>query len=94
MQELSWQQATILRILYECYQKQAPRTRDIDGVEWGPGLSRVRAASVSRSLRRLEERGLIERWTTGVGSRTTHVHLRPAGIALAQRLTHAPDDGC
>jgi hypothetical protein len=54
-----------------------------------------RRASVSRSLRRLERRGLVHRSndvTAGKGCRwrTTHVSLTEAGKAVYQELKQAP----
>lgn len=56
-----------------------------DRVEWKPDLScNTDRAAVSRSLRRLEERGLIERFNmNGDGKRTTHVELTDAGMEAA-----------
>ena len=90
MTPLSGQQVILLRLLYEWYQRQDPQTRDRVGVPWGPGLSRVRTASVSRSLRRLEQRGLLQRLTICHGAalrgqRTTNIILSPSGLALAQQ---------
>mgnify|MGYP006352915013 CR=1 FL=1 len=62
----------------------------------GAGQSRSDSASISRALRRLEDRGLIERLNHVSGSsdegyvtqmRTTHIRLTESGRALAERLT-------
>ena len=74
------------------------------GVRWrvGDATASVRA-SLSRSLRRLELRGLVLRQDDWSGNpetgkarqtaaephqRTTHVQLLPAGIEMAERLTN------
>ncbi len=72
-------------------------------VETGKPWAGLSAATVSRALRRLEERGLVLRqssseghptasgWRTSVqqpfSGPTTHVQLTPAGRALAAQLT-------
>jgi len=101
MHRLSRQQQRILTHLYRIYQEADPSERDSDGVYWGVRGGAVKQASVSRSLRRLETRGLILRqhYATGRATpvanhrRTTHVRLLPAGLAIAQQLIHAPDGG-
>jgi hypothetical protein len=101
MHRLSRQQQRILTHLYRIYQEAAPPERDIDGVYWGVTGGAVKQASVSRSLRRLEIRGLLVRQHHATGRetpaathwRTTHVRLLPAGLALGQRLTHTPEGG-
>jgi hypothetical protein len=73
------------------------------GVPWNPGINDPRwtpakRAACARSLRRLEERGLVlRRNRRGSGSRrTTHILLLPRGAAVVERLTRgqgmAPDD--
>lgn len=72
-------------------------------LKWPRGISPSKRASVSRALRRLEQRGLILRQNTTTGnpetglarksadephSRTNCVALTPAGLELAGRLTH------
>jgi len=57
-------------------------------IEWdwqkGEIYPRSVQASVSRSLRRLEERGLLDRLNmAGDGNRTTHVQLTEAGMRVA-----------
>jgi hypothetical protein len=60
------------------------------GGEYGAsreGYTRSDAASISRTLRRLSRRGLVEaRNTISGGRRTTTVCLSPAGFDLAERL--------
>jgi len=80
------------------------------GLEWSgihlprqeDGISRTDSSSLSRSLRRLEDRGLIVRrnQTSGppdegftVQHRTTHVAFTPAGRALAEELDAQPLPG-
>jgi acetolactate synthase regulatory subunit len=53
--------------------------------------SRSASASIARALRRLEERGFVERVNSAAGStakkiRTTHVELTDAGRTLAEQL--------
>jgi len=63
------------------------------GVPW-PVTHRstpARRASLSRTLRRLEVRGLVVRSSVRGRGRTTHIRLTPAGIALAKRLTAQAD---
>jgi hypothetical protein len=101
MHRLSRQQQRMLIHLYRIYQEADSPERDVDGVYWGVTGGAVKQASVSRSLRRLETRGLILRQHHAAGRerltathrRTTHVRLLPAGLALAQRLIHASDGG-
>jgi len=57
------------------------RSRWGNGEEW----PRVYAASISRTLRRLEQRGLVER--ASETRRTMLVRLTPAGLQVAKRLT-------
>lgn len=59
------------------------------------GWTRVDSASISRCLRRLEGRGLVERTNDIMGGkRTTLVRLTPLGEAVANRLSkmEAPND--
>ena len=53
------------------------------------GWTRADSATVSRSLRRLADRGLVERCNhaTGTTLRTTAARLTPLGVAAAERLT-------
>jgi DNA-binding MarR family transcriptional regulator len=60
------------------------------------GQSRSDSASISRAVRRLEDRGLIERLNHVSGApgegyatqmRTTHIRLTESGRAVAERLT-------
>jgi hypothetical protein len=110
MRQLSRQQRSILLHLYRLYQQEDPHERDRYGVFWGVRGTRVRQASISRTLRRLEGRGLILRLRHAAASamegdpgqetpqdtrcRTTGVLLLPAGLAVAQRLTSNADAGC
>ena len=64
------------------------------GVEWYPsrwldGSTPADRAVVSRALRRLEQRGLVERKNqrTGKPGRTTNVRLTDRGREIAKRLT-------
>jgi hypothetical protein len=64
------------------------------GIPWNPGINDPRwtpakRAACARSLRRLEQRGLVlRRKRRGLGSRrTTHILLLPCGAAVVQRLT-------
>jgi hypothetical protein len=54
-------------------------------IEWKPEATwNAGRAAISRTLRRLEERGLVERFNmNGDGKRTTHVELTDAGIEAA-----------
>ena len=79
------------------------QTADTFGVPWRLSGTRSVQASVSRSLRRLEQRGLILRqnMTSGSGegtgecrhskaerhNRMTHLRLLPEGIVTAKRLS-------
>ncbi len=109
-ERLSQQQAEFLVWLLEGYQErpdaETPLRRRMDtylGVPIGrlpKGTSRSESASQSRMLRRLEDRGLIERrsfpgglqflpagqWQEG-HRRTTHVRLTAEGYDLAERLS-------
>jgi hypothetical protein len=70
------------------------------GVSWATGSTwadtdtpQSHAASRSRTLRRLADRGLVVRVNNVSGAasqRTLWVRLTPAGLALAQRLTQSP----
>jgi DNA-binding MarR family transcriptional regulator len=69
------------------------------GVKWKTGTTtRVRDASLSRALRRLEQRGYVKRQNQVSGDdpeykhRTTHVKLTDAGRELIEGLTkgHVP----
>ena len=64
------------------------------GVEWYPSRwlddsMPADRAVVSRALRRLEQRGLVERKNqrTGKSGRTTNVRLTNWGLEIAKRLT-------
>jgi hypothetical protein len=79
------------------------KTVDVWGIDIGrrpPGTSRSESAADSRALRRLEDRGLIERRNFASGDRyggrvdrkphqhrTTHITLTATGRDLAERLT-------
>jgi hypothetical protein len=63
------------------------------GVRWKPGAgdpdwTPAKRAACSRSVKRLERRGLVRRrnWRNPRGRRTTHIALSPAGEAMAHRL--------
>ena len=55
---------------------------------WYGAWTRADAAAVSRALRRLERRGLVERLPArpAGATRTTHVRLTDRGRAVADRL--------
>jgi hypothetical protein len=93
MKGLSSLQKIILRYVVEAYQAEGRRLRMRDGVEWGlPGMPRVVQIAASRALRRLEARGLLVRQREQ--GRTVRLELRPAGLALAQRLMRTSEEGC
>jgi hypothetical protein len=93
---VSEQQGELLLWLLECYRTSA--IIKLGAARFGyrvrlerlpRGVSRSESASQSRALRRLEDRGLVERsnWVQNRrGSRTTHVRLTAAGWDLAERL--------
>jgi hypothetical protein len=63
------------------------------GVRWKPGAddphwTAAKRAACSRSVKRLERRGLVRRrnWRNPQGRRTTHIALSPEGEAVAHRL--------
>jgi len=112
--KLSRQQQHILVFLYHAYledkaiqnRPEVPlgcRTVDTFGVRWRTKGTRSDQTSLSRALRRLEERGLVLRQNQVRGSgegtgrcrlskaeehnRTTHVRLLPDGIEVAERLS-------
>jgi DNA-binding MarR family transcriptional regulator len=59
-------------------------------LEWRPGLSsRSESAAVSRSLRRLEERGLVQRRYTRSHARTDKVALTALGMRIINQLKAA-----
>ena len=92
---LSAQEAAILRRMLRLKREGWYETR------WGTWGTRIRwlwteptrseAASLSRSLRRLESRGLVQRKNQQTGSRrrATHVAFTPAGEAVAEELPEA-----
>jgi len=102
---LSTKQEAILRWLLQCYRNIEERGSDrartllaVWGVPWCPGRQARRSgrewtmsdsATTSRTVTRLEQRGLIARkhQVTG-GTRVTHIRLTEAGRAEAERLTH------
>jgi hypothetical protein len=60
-------------------------SREYDVV--GDRYTRSESASLSRTLRRLRQRGLLETWNDITGSsRTTVVHLTPTGREIAEGL--------
>ena len=95
MRRLSPQQHQILAHVYRKAQEADQTT--LTPVPWGTEGDRTFQASTSRSLRRLEAHGLLQRLHATAGRaralpeatqhRTTHVCLLPAGLVLAQRLT-------
>ena len=77
------------------------------GLKWQPGKwraanpengpwTRADAAAVSRTLRRLCQRGLVDRSNTVSGdpTRTTSVQLTPRGRLIIERLTKQVDHNC
>ena len=104
MRRLSPQQHQILVHVYRKAQEADQTTLTPGAVPWGTEGDRTFQASTSRSLRRLEAHGLLQRLHDTAGSvrqppetahhRTTHVCLLPAGLVLAQRLTALPAVGC
>jgi hypothetical protein len=102
---LSWlQQRILLRLSAMTAQIRTAGTAETKatlaslGVRWNPGLNDPRwtpakRAACSRSLRRLEQQGLIRRRNQGnapTSKRTTHVQLLPSGEAAVLRLTRTP----
>jgi hypothetical protein len=97
MRRLSPQQQQILVHVYRKVQEADQTTLTPGVVPWGTEGDRTFQASASRSLRRLEAHGLLQRLHATAGRaralpeatqhRTTHVCLLPAGLVLAQRLT-------
>jgi hypothetical protein len=94
MRPLSSQQQQIVQHIFAQAQ-DTPLASEVQGaVPWGVEGDRVFQASASRSLRRLEARGLVQRLRSAAPDRapsahhrTTGVVLTPTGRALAQRLT-------
>ena len=85
VKRLSHMQRVLLIFLAQTYQAEYRRPRQRDGIAWGlPGMPRVTQIDVSRSLRRLEARGLIVR--VRPHGRTTHLRLREAGLRVAEQL--------
>ena len=96
---LSWAQRDILVYLWEetqRYEAHGDRGRDQArgwGIPWRPSriyrdLTRSDRAAISRSIRRMEERGLLYRLNDWSGKRrTTHVRLTPAGRHIGKRLS-------
>jgi hypothetical protein len=52
----------------------------------GDEITPSQRASVSRALRRLEDRGIVQRWAGPGGRRTVQASLTTAGKRLAERL--------
>jgi hypothetical protein len=112
--KLSRQQRTILVWLYRVYAelKAAGYARiNTFGIPWrnpsANGFSRSEQASISRALKRLEQRELVLRqnevsgcpttgscreWNTEPHARSTCVRLLPEGIRVAKRLTRESVD--
>lgn len=94
MRPLSQQQQQILQHIFAKTQDMG-LTADAQGaVPWGVDGDRVFQASASRSLHRLEARGLVQRLRSAAPGRAPSAHhrtisvvLTPAGLAVAQRLT-------
>jgi hypothetical protein len=109
MRQLSAQQRDIIVHLYRS-QAADPAPDEQGEVPWGTDGDTVFRASTSRSLRRLERRGLLRRLQYARGRlrasgpdgvspqaahhRTTHISLLPAGVTLARRLTAVGGAGC
>ena len=99
--KLSWLQKRILQAILEyttlietSNNDHAKALLNIWGVPWYPAKGqedweRSDSAIISRALRRLEARGLVERNNdiTRNGRRTTRVKLTPLGLSIAKRLT-------
>jgi uncharacterized protein YfaT (DUF1175 family) len=96
---LSAQQQHILRCVY-AYEERVRAAGTDDQQAWlaawgmplrqrhGPDWTRADSAILSRSLARLEERGLIiRRNAVSERNRTTHILLTEAGREVAKRLT-------
>ena len=102
---LSLREEVVLQHLLDLWRRcpsDGPDAKEVWGVPWRVGGTRSFAASSSRTLRRLEDRGLVLRQNGASGSpdtqmartsraeahnRTTGVVLLPAGLELAERLT-------
>ena len=92
--KLSRQQRAVLLDVYTRYVAQAALEAQYPhagtqlpawGASWYTDTDRSGQASLSRSLRRLEARGLVLRRNQYRGGpRTTHVKLLPDGLALLQ----------
>jgi DNA-binding PadR family transcriptional regulator len=90
-QKLSRQQKAVLILLSHEYQMPENQWRPIEfwGVDWGTMLPRSQQASVSRTLRHLEARGLVKRHNDISGKRrTTCVQLTPQGRAIAETVNN------
>jgi hypothetical protein len=97
MRRLSRQQQHILAHLVRLYNDTAPAERETVGIPWGIVGSRSWQASASRTLRRLEARGLLVRLRHPAGQATgarTYVRLLSAGLDVAKQLTSRSDSGC
>lgn len=103
---LSIDQALWLRAFYKGYCRQV-ETMDkpsVWGMQYVASGTPANRASVSRTLRRLEQRGLILRHNDITGGkrsspkdpvvRTTHVEFTAAGLEYMQRLTKMHRQEC
>lgn len=84
---LSLQQRAILLHLFRIHKRHH---QGVWGVPWGTSTSRTEAASLSRSLRRLEERGLILRQNIYSGNNATP-HTAPDGRFVLGRVRGVGD---
>lgn len=113
---LSKMQVNIMLVLFEVYNYQVERygKQHVWGIPWIPSnyldMTDYKNASVSRALRRLEERGMIlrdndihgtpdsNRPRTSVSqrppTRTTGVHMTNLGVETTKRLTICTSSRC
>jgi hypothetical protein len=103
MRQLSPQQQHILVHVYREVQEADQPQGTAPLVSWGVEGTRSFQASTSRSLKRLERQGLLQRLhyvapgrelPENVHHRSTHVSLTLAGLVLAQQLTAPVVAGC
>lgn len=116
VRKLSKRQKSLLLYLWKYYLELKEHERrpgfpsylkltDIWGIPWRVGGSPAAHSAISRSIRRLEERGLVLRQNRASGSpgrgnpritkddsiplRSTHILLLPLGQEAAKRLTNS-----
>jgi DNA-binding MarR family transcriptional regulator len=87
--KLSRKQKALLQTLASAYLAQAGGARLYLGIPWTVDGDRVEQAAVSRSVRRLEARGLVCRLAVGQ-ARTTHVKLLPQGWTVLEHAGMLP----